>query len=85
MTDLKQNRVAIVGGARTPFAKARTALKEYSALELGAHSVDGVLEKTGLEPAKVDELAYGSDHVLADIGLSRAEIGQGPAESFWRM
>ncbi len=40
MTDLKQNRVAIVGGARTPFAKARTALKEYSALELGAHSVD---------------------------------------------
>ncbi len=60
MTDLKQNRVAIVGGARTPFAKARTALKEYSALELGAHSVDGVLEKTGLEPAKVDELAYGT-------------------------
>ena len=28
---------------------------------------------------------YGlSDYVLKDIGLSRGEIGQGPAESFWR-
>lgn len=33
-------------------------------------------------PSRLYEL---SDHVLADIGLSRAEIGQGPAESFWRM
>lgn len=29
---------------------------------------------------------YGlNDHVLNDIGLSRTEIGQGPAESFWRV
>jgi uncharacterized protein YjiS (DUF1127 family) len=29
---------------------------------------------------------YGlSDYVLNDIGLSRGEIGQGPAESFWRV
>ena len=28
---------------------------------------------------------YGlSDYALKDIGLSRTEIGQGPAESFWR-
>jgi uncharacterized protein YjiS (DUF1127 family) len=28
---------------------------------------------------------YGlSDYALNDIGLSRGEIGQGPAESFWR-
>ena len=28
---------------------------------------------------------YGlSDYVLNDIGLGRGEIGQGPAESFWR-
>ena len=28
---------------------------------------------------------YGlNDHALNDIGLSRTEIGQGPAESFWR-
>ncbi len=29
---------------------------------------------------------YGlNDYVLNDIGLSRGEIGQGPAESFWRV
>ncbi|MCZ6743931.1 MAG: hypothetical protein O7D31_04540 [Alphaproteobacteria bacterium] len=29
---------------------------------------------------------YGlSDYVLNDIGLGRGEIGQGPAESFWRV
>ncbi|MCH8096566.1 MAG: hypothetical protein IID53_05770 [Proteobacteria bacterium] len=29
---------------------------------------------------------YGlSDYVLNDIGLDRGEIGQGPAESFWRV
>ncbi len=29
---------------------------------------------------------YGlNDYVLKDIGLDRGEIGQGPAESFWRM
>ena len=41
-----QNRVAVVGGARTPFAKAGTSLKSHSALGLGAHSVDGVLERS---------------------------------------
>ncbi len=29
---------------------------------------------------------YGlNDYVLKDIGLGRGEIGQGPAESFWRV
>jgi acetyl-CoA acetyltransferase family protein len=52
-------RVAIVGGTRTPFAKAGTALKKYSALDLAIHSVDGLLEKRRLDPVSVDELAYG--------------------------
>ena len=54
-----QNRVAVVGGARTPFAKAGTSLKNHSALSLGAHSVDGVLAKYSLDPALVEDLVYG--------------------------
>jgi acetyl-CoA acetyltransferase family protein len=57
-TRIKQ-RVAIVGGARTPFAKAGTALRELSALDLGVHSVNGALEKMQLDPDLVDQLAYG--------------------------
>lgn len=53
------SRVAIVGGARTPFVKTLTALERHSALDLAVHSVDGLLEKQELDPASVDELVYG--------------------------
>lgn len=52
-------RVAIIGGARTPFAKAGTRLKDRTALELGTHSVDGTLDKLDLDPALVDQLTFG--------------------------
>lgn len=54
-----QRRVAVIGGARTPFAKAGTTLKEFSALELGTHSVNGALEKLQLDPTAVEQLVYG--------------------------
>ena len=60
MSRKENRRVAIVGGARTPFAKAGAQLKHYSALDLGTHSVDGALEKVGVDPEVVDELAYGT-------------------------
>lgn len=55
----KPTRVAIVGGARTPFAKAGTVFRRHSALELAIHSVNGLLEKEGLDPNEADELVYG--------------------------
>ena len=39
----------MVGGARTPFAKAGTALKDFSALDAATHSVNGALEKQHVE------------------------------------
>lgn len=39
LNDTPATRVAVIGGARTPFAKAGTALKKYSALDLAVHSV----------------------------------------------
>jgi acetyl-CoA acetyltransferase family protein len=59
MTQSPSTRVAIVGGARTPFAKAGTALKKFLPLELAVHSVNGLLEKQKLDPHAVDELVYG--------------------------
>lgn len=60
MSKTENRRVAIIGGARTPFAKAGAQLKDYSALDLATHSVNGALEKVGLDPLIVDELAYGT-------------------------
>jgi acetyl-CoA acetyltransferase family protein len=59
MSHAAPNRVAIVGGARTPFVKAGTAFRRHSALELAIHSVGGLLEKENLDPASIDELVYG--------------------------
>ncbi len=69
-----RNRVAVVGGARTPFAKAGTSLKSHSALGLGAHSVDGVLEKYALDPALVEDLVYGIVVVNPSITHMAREI-----------
>lgn len=59
MFEKKLPRVAIIAGVRTPFAKAGTLLKDYSALALGAHAVRGLLEKTYLDPKKIEELVFG--------------------------
>lgn len=60
MSQPDSRRVAIVGGARTPFAKAGAQLKDYSSLDLATRAVDGALQKVGLNPELVDELAYGT-------------------------
>ncbi len=67
MNSKTKNRVAVVGGARTPFAKAGTALKDFSALELATHSVNGALEKLALDPNTVDQLVYGT--VIVDPAI----------------
>ncbi len=60
MSHKTKNRVAIVGGARTPFAKAGTALKDVPALDLATHAVNGALAKLDLDPNVVDQLVYGT-------------------------
>jgi acetyl-CoA acetyltransferase family protein len=57
MTDAP--RVAVVAGARTPFAKAGAQLRKHRALDLGAHAVDGLLDKVDVNPAIVDTLVFG--------------------------
>ena len=59
MTHDSSIRVAVVGGTRTPFARAGTVFRKYSALDLGVHAVDGVLAKQSLDPESVGELAFG--------------------------
>jgi acetyl-CoA acetyltransferase family protein len=67
-------RVAVVGGARTPFAKAGTHLKDKTALQLGAHSVDGALAKLDLDPDVVDQLVFGIVTVDARVPHLAREI-----------
>ncbi|WP_298769617.1 acetyl-CoA C-acyltransferase FadI [uncultured Shewanella sp.] len=52
-------RVAIVSGLRTPFAKQATAFHGISALELGKLVVSELLTRADLTPKAVQQLVYG--------------------------
>lgn len=58
-------RVGIVAGLRTPFVKSGTSLRRLSSLDLAAACVTELMERSGIEPAQVDQVVYGA--VVADI------------------
>jgi acetyl-CoA acyltransferase len=54
------NRVAIIRGIRTPFAKSGTHYAQLSALDLGKLAVSELVERTGINPNEVQELVFGN-------------------------
>ncbi len=52
--------VYILGGARTPMAEYVGALKDVSALELGAIAARAAFERTGVKPDWVDHVVFGN-------------------------
>src|ERR1043165_6414120 len=53
-------RVAIIAGVRTPFARAGTALKDLSAIDLGKRCVAELIQRTNLDGDFVEALVYGT-------------------------
>ena len=54
------NRVAIVRGLRTPFAKSSTFFAKLDALELGKAVVSELLQRTEIDPKEVQEVVFGT-------------------------
>ncbi len=52
-------RVAIVAGARTPFARSGTILKDVPAVTLARHAARELLYRSGVEPTLIDEVIVG--------------------------
>jgi len=52
--------VLILGGARTPMTEYVGALKDVSAIELGAVAARGAFQKTGVKPEWVDHVVFGN-------------------------
>jgi acetyl-CoA acyltransferase len=52
-------RVAIIGGCRTPFAKAGTTLSHVTAVELARHAARELLVRTEVPPTEVDQVIFG--------------------------
>jgi len=51
--------IYIVDGVRTPFAKSGTTLSDYDAVELGKAAVSRLLARSGIDPAKIEEVIIG--------------------------
>jgi len=52
--------VFVIGGARTPMTDYVGALKDVSALELGAIAARGAFSKTGVKPEWIDHAVFGN-------------------------
>lgn len=73
--------VFILGGKRTPMGKYVGALKDISAIDLGAIAARGALESTGVSPEEIDhtvignalqtsgDAIYGARHVALKAGV----------------
>jgi acetyl-CoA acyltransferase len=53
------DRIAIVDGLRTPFAKQATAYHGIPAVDLGKTVVSELLAKSGIDPKDIDQLVFG--------------------------
>ena len=52
--------IAVISGARTPFAKAFTNLRDVDAVQLGRTAVLDALRRSGSKPCDIDEVIFGN-------------------------
>ncbi|MEZ6134661.1 MAG: thiolase family protein [Pirellulaceae bacterium] len=55
-----KSKLAVIGGCRTPQAKAFGKLSRFSAVELGVAAVEAALRKSNLQPEQLDEVVFGN-------------------------
>ncbi len=61
---MKNNRVAIAGGSRTPFVKAGTAFSRYTFQDLSAFVISDLIKKYEIDAVHLDEIIWST--VLLD-------------------
>jgi acetyl-CoA acyltransferase len=59
MNSSNGRRVAIVGGCRTPFARAGTAFRDLTAVDLAKLATRELLARTEVDPGAVDQVIFG--------------------------
>src|SRR5688500_3823865 len=85
------HRVAIVEGVRTPFAKSGSAYKDMTSIDLGTIAVRELLARSGVNPADIDEVIYGTvihsvlaPNIAREVGLAAGVPATAPAYSVAR-
>jgi acetyl-CoA acyltransferase len=76
-------RVAVIAGCRTPFCKAGTALKDARAVDLARYAARELLERSNLDPLRVNEMIFGqvvASPLVPNIGREVSLLPQFPRE-----
>ncbi len=69
---MSDRTAVIVDAVRTPVGRARGVLSEVHAVDLAAHAIDGLVERTGLDPSLVDDVLLGCVDQFGEQGLNVA-------------
>ena len=68
--------VFILGGARTPMAEYVGALKDISALDLGAIAARAAMARAGVDPGQIEHVVFGNVlHTSADAIYGARHVG----------
>jgi acetyl-CoA acyltransferase len=59
---MSRHSAVIVDAVRTPVGRRRGALADAHAVDLSAHVLRALSERTGLDPAHVDDVIWGCVH-----------------------
>lgn len=59
LTTRNGERIAVVAGLRTPFARQSTAYADVPAVDLGKMVVSEMLNRTAIDPKLIDQLVFG--------------------------
>src|SRR5580700_12340928 len=63
------NEAYIIGAVRSPTGKKKGTLAGVHAADLGAHAIKALLERTGVDPAQVEDVIFGCvDQIGAQAG-----------------
>lgn len=65
--------VVIVEAARSPIGRRNGALSRVHAVALGAHSIQAVLQRSGIDPLEVEQVIFGC---VSQVGEQAINIGR---------
>ena len=73
------SRVVVVAGLRTPFVKAAGVFSGLTSLDLGAIVVREMIERSGIDPAVIDQVVFGqaiptllAPSIAREVGIASA-------------
>src|SRR6266699_4713080 len=53
------NEAYIIGAVRTPTGRKKGSLAAVHGADLGAHAIKSLIERTGVDPAQIDDVVFG--------------------------